>query len=455
VVLDAWAKSSTDDLPDTYLSTLIAGHALVAIELDSGEVRTAVLDPDSLRAAIDAGTLRLSYRRGEDHLILIDGSDALFEALDEYIGRAGALGEPDVWRRVDGRDDEGFRDGGSALAVCFEPSIWPEADELFRRDPHWIGADGAYSVDLGDERTLWLFGDTWVDPSGRKRRGEGRMIRNSVAIQTGADPSRARIAFYWGGSPGEPGSFFPERGRYWFWPGHGIRLDDRLLLFLMRVTSSDSGLGFRAAGWDAVAIENPDDAPSDWRLSWLEAPANDIGVVVGSASVLRSGDYVYAFGSQEPVSPHPMYLVRWPIEEIGRGNLGSLEWWAGSEPGWVANDSSHPRMPAFLNGQSELTVHFDEATGQYLAIQTVGFGPADMALRAAPELTGPWTTPRVFYRPSEYYRPNVMIYAGKAHPQLAGADLVVTYATNTLDFAEQIADSLIYYPRFVRLLRCR
>jgi hypothetical protein len=48
-----------------------------------------------------------------------------------------------------------------------------------------------------------------------------------------------------------------------------------------------------------------------------------------------------------------------------------------------------------------------------------------------------------------------MIYAAKAHPELTGADLVITYATNTFEFAEQLTDSLPYYPRFVRLTRCR
>jgi len=76
-------------------------------------------------------------------------------------------------------------------------------------------------------------------------------------------------------------------------------------------------------------------------------------------------------------------------------------------------------------------------------------------MRAAPALTGPWSAPQMVYRPPEYYRPNMMIYAAKAHPELTGGDLILTYATNTFKFAEQLTDSLIYYPRFVRLTRCR
>ena len=112
------------------------------------------------------------------------------------------------------------------------------------------------------------------------------------------------------------------------------------------------------------------------------------------------------------------------------------------------------RWPVIQNGQSELTVHASHGDHQFLVLQTVGFGKSDLAIRSAGELTGPWTFAKSIYRPPEYDRPNIMIYSGKAHPQLTGADLVVTYSTNSFKFQEHLADGLIYYPRFVRLQRC-
>jgi hypothetical protein len=47
------------------------------------------------------------------------------------------------------------------------------------------------------------------------------------------------------------------------------------------------------------------------------------------------------------------------------------------------------------------------------------------------------------------------VYAAKAHPELAGpdpADLVVTYATNSFEFADlltQEGERTLYWPRFV------
>jgi hypothetical protein len=202
-------------------------------------------------------------------------------------------------------------------------------------------------------------------------------------------------------------------------------------------------------------VDNPDAEPSSWRAHELATPANPLGVAVGFAAVTRLGEHIVALGSPNPVKSHPIFAVRWPAEEVRRGNLLHPEWWGGELSGWVPDSSTVQRWPLFEDGQSELSVHFDEAAQRFLVVQTRGFGAADVTMRAAPDLTGPWSAPRMVYRPPEYHIPQVMIYAGKAHPELTGADLVLTYATNTFDLGEQLTDSRNYYPRFVRLTRCR
>ena len=454
LVLDVWPAPRATDLPRPYAGLLVAGHLLLTLNVGPDEIRVAALEPDSLLAALDAGEVHLAHGRSEDQLILHGTTEDLRSALGAYVARSGALSEPDVWRRA--QDAGATPQLGPAEVPCFEVSAWREADLLFRRDPHWVGADGASSVDLGGGRTLWLFGDSWVDPTGRHTRQGARMISNSVAIQTGTDPANSSIVFYWGtATDGSPVPLFPDRNGERLWLGNGVRVDDRLVLFFNRIQSTNTGLGFESVGWTALMVDNPDAEPSAWQVLPLEAPTNLLGVVIGYAAVLRLGEHVYAFGSQDPVKSHPVYVVRWPAAELRRGNLLKPEWWAGERLGWVPDSSGVPRWPLFENGQSDLTVHFDEATKRFLVVQTVGFGPADVAMRAALELTGPWTGARMVYRPPEYHRPNVMIYSAKAHPQLTGGDVVVTYATNTFQFTEHLTDSLIYYPRFVRLTRCR
>src|SRR5262245_58815230 len=103
-------------------------------------------------------------------------------------------------------------------------------DALFHREPRWLGADAALSVPLDGARTLWQFGDTFVATSAAHRRTESRMVRNTVALETGLDPKDASIEFAWGhAADGAPSSFFVERGAAWYWPGHGLQLESALV----------------------------------------------------------------------------------------------------------------------------------------------------------------------------------------------------------------------------------
>ncbi|MGA2622606.1 MAG: DUF4185 domain-containing protein [Bacteroidota bacterium] len=455
LVLDVWPTPREGDLPGPYAGLTIAGHLLLILDIGSDELRVTTPDPDSLLVALRSGQVRLAYELSEKQFILRGTTEELRSALGPYLARSSALPKREEWRRGQRSAATGVM--GRVDVPCFEVSAWREADQLFHRDPHWLGADVASSVDLSAGRILWLFGDTWIDPSGRGTRKGANMISNSVAIQTGTDPTTAVISFYWTRGPdGKPDALFPDRGGESLWFGNGVRVRDRLVLFFARtLRNTGTGLGFESVGWTAVMVENPDADPSSWRTRTLQTPANPLGILVGFAGVITQGEYVVALGSENPVKSHPIYAARWPAEEVRRGNLLHPEWWAGELLGWVGDSSSTQRWPLFENGQSELSIHVDQTTQRFVVVQTQGFGPADVMMRAAPALTGPWSAPQLAYHPPEYYRPNVMIYAGKAHPELTGGDLVLTYATNTFQFAELLTDSLIYYPRFVRLTRCR
>jgi hypothetical protein len=332
--------------------------------------------------------------------------------------------------------------------IKLEP--WPEADSLFRGDPLWLGGDDAYSIDLGRGRVLWLFGDSFVATSGARSRRRATMVRNSVAIQQGYDPSTASMQFYWREADGAPGSFFAPPGASWFWPGHGIQLDGTLIVFLMKIRTTSDGQWFEVFDWTAVRVANPDADPSQWELEWLAVPSNNFGVIVGSASVLQIDQHVYAFGAREP-DVHDVYVVRWPASDVIAGNLSEPYWWAGDASGWVPQSSLTQLPPPVLEqAQTEFTVHLEPAAGEFLQVQTIGFGAATLGVRWSSSLTGPWSCLQSIYEPLEARRSDALIYAGKAHPELLGADVVLTYVVNSTDFGRLVDDDWIYYPRFLR-----
>jgi hypothetical protein len=316
-------------------------------------------------------------------------------------------------------------------------SSWPEADALFHSDPRFLGADGAYTVDLGSGRALWLFGDTFLAKAPGGTTSDAFFIRNSAAVQTGPDPSHALFELAWGANDdGSPRSYLAQDGGDWFWPGGGARIGGVLVLFYGRIqTPAGNPSGFQQVGWRAVVVEDPDDPPGLWTTHDAAVPADTAGVFPGTAALLW-GDYLYAYGEKGDVW-HDVYLARWPVATAGAGDLSSPEWWCGDA--WRASCDGGPAVVVHL-GAPELSVAADGRLAPFVMVQTEGLGAATLALRTAPAPEGPWSDAQSFFRPPESNEGGTDVYAGKAHPSLAGADIVATYVPSAL-----------YFPRFVRV----
>lgn len=320
---------------------------------------------------------------------------------------------------------------------------WPEADRLFAPGHTWLGADGGYSVPLPGDRVLWLFGDTLVDAERRGRLKHHRMVANSLGLQTGRDPSTATIRFLFGRhQTGGPGAWFKGSGRFRMWPGAAIVVDDRMLLFLMRVEPVRGGLGFRVRGTEPVLVDGLDQEPAQWRVTRLPALDHGRPITLGSAGLVRDGGYLFAYGASEP-SGKTVYLARWRESDAMAGRLQAPEWWTAR--GWSSGADPLPVLPG---AGTEFTVHRDPARGSFIQLQTLGFGDASVGWREAPAPQGPWSEASVLFQP---HAAGWWIYQGKAHPWLTGAPLVATYSTNAPSARELHADPARYRPRFLRV----
>jgi hypothetical protein len=344
----------------------------------------------------------------------------------------------------------GCGSGASALQAAAVHTVpWPEAEALFHQDPRWLGGDGVYSIDLGQGRVLWLFGDSFIATSAANKRSQATLVRNSLAIQTGYDPATATMQFFWSNSGNSPGAFFNDpNSPKWYWPAHGVRIGSALLIFLAETQPSSGGLGFAGSGWKAALIENPDATPDQWNVGYIAAP-NQFSLVVGSA-VTVVGDTLYAYSHSD--TDTNIYLARCPLAEAGQGILTHLEWFNGSS-GWVLQSNlSHAPAPIMGNGQTEFNVTANPPHTPFLEVQTDGFGAAVLACRTSGAPTGPWSSLAQFYRPPEASQPDILIYSAKTHPMLTNslADFVVSYSTNSTSFSTLVNDTSLYYPRFVR-----
>lgn len=347
---------------------------------------------------------------------------------------------------------------GIASAHEGEVAVAPLAgcDRRFTpRGPGWTGGDACYSVPIGKDRYLWLYGDTFIGKVREGRHTDATLISNTIGIQAGKDP-RGPVDFRWGRRDGKPSPFFPDKEGSWLWPGDGSLLGEELVLFWGRYRKTDeSPFGFAHAGTVLIRVRNPWDDPVRWRWSAHELPLEsweNASKVIHGAALVRDGGHLY------------IYVVR---DDAGRGTRELQlartfpSWAAVSDPRtwtwyrdgrWTGNAA---RAGALIAGAgAELTVHRDPTDGLFRMVYSPGGLSNEVVGRKSPAPWGPWGPPTTFYRcPEPGWNKGYFCYAAKAHPHLAapGGGLLVTYVANASKFEDLLADARIYKPRFLRV----
>lgn len=344
-----------------------------------------------------------------------------------------------------------------AADFSFTAKPAPELDALFQQTNGWIGADGAFTVPLSTNTTLWLFSDTFVGNIIDGKRTNVTMINNSVAVQhRGGAPE----FFFHDGK--KPESFIkPLDGVGYFWLMHGVRGSRGLFLLLSQVKTvqPNSAFGFRTFGLWLGQVTNPDDPPPQWRITQKKVPfarfSKQETLTFGS-TVLESGGFTYLYGCRarqkraglfsQATRTAGMVLARVPPDELD----DFKSWRFFSNGDWSAD----PESATFIcdDAPSECSVSFLPVLNKYVLVSTVGIW-GQIVMRTAAGPAGPWSeTTTLFHAPEMQWSPKVFSYAAKAHPELAGAnELIITYAANSYDFWQVIKDARLYWPRFVRV----
>jgi hypothetical protein len=318
-------------------------------------------------------------------------------------------------------------------------------NSIFKKDNYWRGADGAATIELGQDKILWLFSDTFIDQDGTgKRMNSNHLIRNSIAIQD-SNLLHADLTFYYGGTSQHPDDFFKQAGNNWFWTGHGIVTKGKLVIFLFEVAAVETGMGFEATGWHIAVIDNPTDPPGKWIINYHKGPET-YGVIVGSSAVLQDENHVFAFGVKEPAT-HETYLLRFEKEKLINGDFSKMEWWIGSK--WTDEITEEPKASSLFKGQTEFSVHYDRESEKYVQIQTYGFGNASIGYRLADQLYGPWSEPVIFYTPA-LKEDKEYVYTANAHPEFRSDELIITYNINNFDFGRLMNNEEIYFPKIIK-----
>lgn len=347
----------------------------------------------------------------------------------------------------------------SASDIAIEAAPAPEYDAIFQQTKGWIGADGDYSVQIDDNRTLWLYSDTFVGTVQNDKRINSTLINNSIAIQH-IDNSKPVEFIYRTDSEGKPAAFItPEDGQGYFWLFAGAATSTGIYMFLTRVKHSDSNpyFPFKTFGMALGHVTNPMDPPLKWHITQTQVPFckfTDHGAILFGSAAMKVGSDVYIYGfdsfSSDDAGKRVSSMI---VARVPEDKLGDYSFWRFYGGGkWHSNATVCE--PLFENTPTEFSVSYVPGIKQYAVVYTDGGIFGNIMVRLAPKPEGPWgEAQKVFRCPDQDWHENAFSYAVKGHPELSTNpnELIVTYATNSTEFADMFNDARLYWPRFVRL----
>jgi hypothetical protein len=321
----------------------------------------------------------------------------------------------------------------------------------------WIGGDGAHSLALRDNKTLWLFSDTWIGKINGDKREDATIVNNTLAIQTGSASDPSLEFFIQKDAKGAPTAWItPADGRGWFWLQAGIVVNGHFTIFLTQIEkTSDPGVfGFRQMGQWIGVVENAKGDPLKWTIKQSKLPhtfySSERETTFGAA-LLRHGDHVYIYGTDEDVKPKHrdrfLIVARAPAAKLA--DFGAWEFYADGK--WQSDFRKSTRLAKDLASDGSVTYLPDRK--QFILVYTQGGLSKKILARAAKNPWGPWSDPTTIYECPEMAKDKrLFCYNAKAHATLSsGNELVVSYVTNSTDFWQVAADASLYWPKFVRV----
>ncbi|MFN8599758.1 MAG: hypothetical protein U0842_04765 [Candidatus Binatia bacterium] len=373
--------------------------------------------------------------------------------------------------------------GATGVAAGEAPRLVPDRalQELLdpypaQQGPSWLGGDVATSIRLGDDRWVWIFGDTLLGSirdrcaDGRPycdRRvtdGDGGMISNSAGTMfRGADGTLWPVVKYWRtDASGAPAPLFTAPGDGFLWPLAGVRVGTVLLVAANRHTFAS---GLSPTGNVLVRVWNPDAPPDAWlydvhELDGFRAATDAAPTLSWTTALVPHGDGLYVVGSRD-AGPHAQTVLAWldargVADRAWRPVLEYLHDDADRSPVWdAALDPARLHVIEGLPGTSEATVDAAPGVGWYtFQVPALHY---EIRLYTADDLLGPWIDRGVAYALPEAWlatkghcpdpqrvraeanggpvppecEPRFAAYAAKAHPELARQGFAVTYNVNT------------------------
>ncbi|HUN54256.1 MAG TPA: DUF4185 domain-containing protein [Smithella sp.] len=314
----------------------------------------------------------------------------------------------------------------------------------------WYGGDGVYSISLDRERTLWLFGDTFVSrETGRKDRVDMDFVAGTtLAISTCSINNEFKIQYYLKEKNKEFVSSFGEDDE-WLWPQDPFIVHHVLYIPLIAVTATNKDgelFNFKIIGHKFARIKDYSAAdPYKWNPDYIDltqAIPSDIIAFATTSVVYKDDVYFYPLYSyaRDKAKVFGNIIARIPISKLN-DPAGAIEYFM-KDGTWQNKLDPTKIKIVFDAGVSEFSVRYHTSDKKWIAVYLTTRNKGNQFLyQIADKPEGPWSEPKILgdkipeVNPqSPLYDKNNFCYAGKEHVEFSSKkNLIVTYVCNSAE----------------------
>ncbi len=285
--------------------------------------------------------------------------------------------------------------------------------------------DGCYSIALTNGKTMWLFGDSYMDDydAGTKTAPCLFEARNSALLQPSHNNwnwaatstlNNARNTYLQDAA--QPGHFL--------WPGCGYQQKDTVYVFGLNMKNVTGGLGFAKAGDDVwVKIKYPEMKPVSYSyIPGLDSIQFGLGIINDTAN-----GWIYIYGNKLKGLGATLYVARFKPANPASG----WQFWNGSS--WVNNVKQIRPIAEPPSNSNNVT----RINNMYVLLSTQFSIQCDngkyIYASVSSNPNGPFSAPKIIYTITDTVQGHYpFFYLPIAHPQFTNSrnELLVTYSIN-------------------------
>ena len=324
-----------------------------------------------------------------------------------------------------------------------------EFTDFFKHTNGVVAADVAQSIPLNGNKSLWVFGDSYIDHFDPETNSVPCLfqVRNAANL---VDNSTLKVSTTLLGN-GFPASYFKnnEDNNYWFWPNAGYQSGNFIYVFLTEIHKVGSG-GFGFENVDKLTVAKID-ANNLSQVEYLDFGAkNNIGF---NNAVIKEEDYTYVYGIRDNGFGRDVFVARYPDDNI----LATWEYRSAND--WSTEINAAKR----IHDEFTSSFHLVKIKNKFVMITTEFSVGCDQGSKIYSYISdtpyGPFVHKQTIWTVDDTVEGHVpFFYQANGHPEYdyGKEELLVTYCINGYgDCVESCIDNRFdpnyYRPKAIRV----